>query len=196
MTAPEVVAALRPFVAWMDARGVPHRIGGSLASSVHGVARSTLDVDIVADLPGALARLLVLELGSEYYADEESIRDAVRLRSSFNLVHFATMVKVDVFLPKTGDYDRAAFQRFRREPLDEHSPQERFTIVTAEDIVLRKLLGYEAGGRVSERQWNDVRGVLSVQGEDLDRAYLDAWARWLGIAELLDRARADADAQR
>jgi hypothetical protein len=192
MTAPEVVSALRPVVAWMDAHGVPHRIGGSLASSVHGVARSTLDVDLVVELPESLAPLLAAELSGDYYVDEDSIREAVRRRASFNLVHLATMVKVDVFIPKAADYDLVAFGRFRREPLDATRPEESFLIVTPEDIVLRKLLWYEAGGRVSERQWNDVRGVLSVQGEALDREYLDLWAGRLGLTELLAQVRAEA----
>ena len=192
MTPPEIAAALRPVVAWLDGHGVRYRIGGSLASSVHGVARSTLDVDLVADVPGELAGELAADLGGRYYVDEELVREAVRRRSSFNLVHLATMVKVDVFLPGDADYDRTAFERARLEPLLEAAPDERLPFSTPEDIVLRKLLWYRDGGEVSERQWADVRGVLQVQRGALDEAYLELWSSRLAIADLLARARSEA----
>jgi hypothetical protein len=193
MTAPQVIAALRPLVEWFEARGVPYRVGGSLASSVHGVARSTLDVDLVAELPEPLVVLFARDLRDSYYLDEETIRDAVRRRSSFNLVHFASMVKVDVFLPKHADYDLTAFERFRREPLDAERPGERFYFVSPEDIVLRKLAWYRAGGESSERQWSDVLGVLRVQAPELDLEYLERWASELGVEDLLARARGEAN---
>ncbi len=34
----------------LESLGIPYAVGGSLASSLHGVMRSTLDVDIVADM--------------------------------------------------------------------------------------------------------------------------------------------------
>ena len=188
MTSPDVVRALRPIARWLDRHGVEYRIGGSLASSVHGVARSTLDVDLVADLPLHLARTLASDLAEEYYADAFLIEDAIRRRASFNLVHLETMVKVDVFLLGRGTYDREAFTRHERAALDVSSDGETFAVLTPEDIVLRKLLWYRQGGEISERQWNDVRGVLRVKGEGIDRRYLERWARELGIAELLDRA--------
>ena len=63
---------------------------------------------------------------------------------------------------------------------------------SAEDTVLAKLQWYRDGGGVSDRQWNDVLGVLKVQGTTLDRAYLEDWARELGLADLLRRALEDA----
>ena len=53
---------------------------------------------------------------------------------------------------------------------------------------MAKLEWFDRGGRVSERQWGDVLGVLRVQGETLDIEYLRQWADELGLAELLDRA--------
>jgi len=51
---------------------------------------------------------------------------------------------------------------------------------------------YRKGGEVSERQWRDVLGVLKVQADALDRAYLVEWANHLAVTDLLRRALADA----
>jgi len=64
-------------------------------------------------------------------------------------------------------------------------------VATAEDTVLRKLEWYRAGGETSERQWNDLRGVLKVSGAQLDREYMYEWARYLKIDDLLDRLLAE-----
>ncbi len=63
-------------------------------------------------------------------------------------------------------------------------------VATAEDVVLAKLEWFRASGEVSERQWRDIVGVIKVQDEHLDRPYLQAWARRLGVESLLERALA------
>ena len=50
---------------------------------------------------------------------------------------------------------------------------------------------FRLGGETSERQWWDVVGILRVS-EDADRAYLRHWAAALSVADLLERALADA----
>jgi hypothetical protein len=64
--------------------------------------------------------------------------------------------------------------------------------VSPEDIVLLKLRWFKETGGTSERQWNDVLGVLAVQAEALDFDYLTDSAKELGLQELLDRAKAEA----
>ncbi len=83
----------------LERLGVPHFVGGSLASSAHGIARATLDADMVADREPKHAETLTRELGPGLYADIEAIREAIQGRSSFNLIHIATAFKVDVFVP-------------------------------------------------------------------------------------------------
>jgi hypothetical protein len=71
----------------LERLGIPYAIGGSLASSLHGVMRSTLDVDIVADMKLEHIQPLVAALSKEFYADDEMMRDAIEHHSSFNLIH-------------------------------------------------------------------------------------------------------------
>lgn len=65
-------------------------------------------------------------------------------------------------------------------------------VSSAEDTILQKLRWFQKGGGVSERQWDDVLGVLKVQADALDYAYMQRWATDLGVAELLQQARVDA----
>jgi len=82
----------------LDALDVPYAIGDSFASAIHGVMRATMDVDLVADMASSDADPLAHALAGAFYADVESMREAVRHQGSFNLIHLATMFKGEVFL--------------------------------------------------------------------------------------------------
>lgn len=189
MTEPgEIRVALRPVVEALERMGVPYMVAGSVASSMHGVPRTTLDADLVARIDDVHARPLVEALGQAYYADEAMIRNAVRHGSSFNLIHQGSMVKIDVFVAKSRPYDASALDRRRRGKIEDLEVDA----ATPEDVVLSKLEWYERGGRVSERQWGDVVGLLRVHRGALDLAYLRRWAAELRVSDLLDRALGEA----
>ncbi len=189
----DALAAVVPLVAELERLGVAYYLGGSAVSSAHGVPRSSLDVDIVADLaPGHVASL-VDALKAIYYIDGGMIRDAIARRSCFNLIHLATSFKIDVFAVKNRPYDRVALARIEKKRVAENPSMVLF-LASPEDIVLAKLEWYRLGDEVSERQWNDVLGVLKVQADSLDRSYLDRWAAELGVADLLAKAQEEAGA--
>ena len=171
--------------------GAPYHLGGSLASSIHGFARATLDADLVADLRPGQGRKIAERLGGSFYADADALETAIETRRSFNVIHLESMFKVDVFVLKDTAFDRESFSRSRREAIGDVAEDVR--VSTPEDTVLHKLLWYEKGGRVSERQWNDLVGVIEVQGKRIDDLYLDRWARELGLEPLLAAARAEAE---
>lgn len=184
----DVVEALAPVVEMLERLGVRYRVGGSVASSALGVPRSTLDVDIACELGLAHVANFVAGLREGYYVDADMISDAIRRRATFNLVHLATMLKVDVFIRKGRAFDAQAFERVTRRPLDIAQGARSFDLTTAEDIILHKLEWYRLGGEISERQWLDLVGVLKVQATAIDVAYLRRWARELGVEDLLERA--------
>ena len=175
----------------MDALGVPYLIGGSLASAVHGVLRATLDTDLVADLRLEHAEPLARALGGTFYVDAESIREAVLHQRSFNVIHLETMFKVDVFVVKKRPFHHSQMER-RTAQVIATDPDRTAYVATAEDTILAKLEWYRLGGDVSERQWCDVLGVMKVQADRLDLAYLRQWAVQLNISDLLERAIKEA----
>lgn len=83
----------------LDALRVPYAVGGSLASSLHGVPRATNDVDVIVDLRSAHVSRLFSAIEGDFFVDIKMIHSALADRSSFNVFHQATMMKVDVFVP-------------------------------------------------------------------------------------------------
>lgn len=193
MNAPERFGALSRVTQALESLGVRYAVGGSIASAFYGVPRLTNDVDIVAELDKADVDDFAAALETEFYADVVAMRAAVLARRSFNVVSKADFSKVDVFVPPNGAWERLQFARARREQLVPEAESEPVLVATPEDTILAKLVWFEKGNRVSDRQWQDVRDVLEVQGVALDATYLRTWAAALRVGELLERAIAEAD---
>ena len=193
MTSPDVVFhTLVPIVEALEHLRVPYHISGSVASSKHGFGRSTVDVDIVADIRDEHVLPLVKLLDPNHYVDAAMIRNAILRRSSFNVVNLSTMLKVDVFIPKEGQFDRLGFTRAQLGIMPNTSSDRLFSYASPEDTILRKLEWFRMGGGVSERQWMDAIGVLKVQAKQLDYKYLWHWAHELSLEDLLQQALVDA----
>lgn len=188
MQSPDAIEAMTPVVAELERLGVKYYVGGSLASAVYGTPRSTLDVDLVADLAPKHVDPLAKALQVAYYVDARMISEAIVHKSCFNVIYLATNFKVDVFVVKDRQYNRVALQRIRQDTFSVEQPSTKFFLPAPEDVVLSKLEWFRLGDEVSERQWRDVIGVLKVQENLLDRSYLEKWAAELGIADLLEKA--------
>ena len=170
---------------------VRYLIGGSLASTLHGMVRTTQDSDIVAELRQEHVDAFIRELIIDFYIDEKMIADAIARQASFNIIHRDSFFKVDVFVPQMRPFMAEQMSRAQRQTLSIEPPAEAF-VATPEDTLLAKLEWYRIGGEVSERQWRDVLGILKVQGGNLDLDYLHKWAGELKIGDLLERALTEA----
>jgi hypothetical protein len=166
---------------------VPFFIAGSFASNAYGFYRATADADIVADIKQRHIEPLLAALSGRFYVAPEAVRAAVMNRSSFNVIEFETSMKIDVFPMKREMFQLEEMQRRIRKPLTPDGGTETW-LATPEDTILSKLDWYRLGGGVSDRQWGDVLGVIKVQGDSLDVAYLKHWAAELRLSDLLERA--------
>ena len=91
----EPLAVTLEVIGVLETLGVPYWIGGSLATALHGVARATLDTDLVAAMSREHIDYFARELEGSFYVDDEMIRGAIDHRSSFNLIHKNSMFQLN-----------------------------------------------------------------------------------------------------
>lgn len=174
----------------LDELGVPYALGGSMASSLLGEPRSTVDVDLAVQLDTATGEALLERVSARFYVPVDSAREAIEAHSSFNLVDTDNALKVDLFVVGDGLLDRMQIER--RVRLIVPGAPDGIWVTSAEDQVLRKLDWFRQSGSTSERQWRDVVGILRVHGAEVDTDYLSESARALDLSGELDEARRQA----
>lgn len=160
----------------LEAARLPFMLTGSFAMAYYGRPRMTRDLDIVVSLREDDVSDIVTALSPDFYIDADSVRAAVISQRLFNLMHFATSIKVDLIVRKSAEYRQVEFAR--RQPVQIHGVST--WIVSREDLILSKLVWAKDSG--SELQRRDVKTLLD---ESMDRAYLDHWASRLGVDEAL-----------
>ncbi len=134
---------------------------------------------------------LVASLAGLFYVDADMIKDAITRRSEFSVIHLSTMFKVDVFVARGDALSQSQLQRGVLAVADAKR-KIVLRVASAEDTLVHKLAWYRRGGEVSDRQWQDVLGILKVSGKRLDREYTESTAEALGVTDLLARARRDS----
>ncbi len=180
----------RKFLKILESLKIPYAVGGSMASSVHGHDRYTRDVGITVEPFPGKEEQLAGSFGPDYYVSLPAIRDAVRTRTSFNIIDTRIAFKIDVFVRKDEPFEQSAMSRAFPISLPDKA-DESIVFHSPEDTVLFKLRWYRLGGETSDRQWSDILGVLQTQAGRLEDGYLDHWAVDLGVKDLLDRARGE-----
>jgi len=186
VVADPIQVALRVATA-LESCGIRYVLGGSLASSISGEPRSTLDVDLVVAMADRHVQPFVEALGADFYADADALRRAIETRSSANVIHYSSSTKVDLFVAGGSPVDEQQLTR-RRRVLVATEPDRYLYAYTPEDILLQKLRWYRLSEETSDRQWRDIVGIVRVQGTALDREYLRESALLLGVTDLLERA--------
>ncbi|HXJ23145.1 MAG TPA: hypothetical protein VMT03_23200 [Polyangia bacterium] len=189
----EPIQVLLAVVERLDRLAVPYAVGGSLSSSVFGEPRASADVDLLVGLTPPQATPFVAMFLDDFYVDEDAVADAVRRHASFNVIHFATMLKADLFVAGAELLDQEQLRRRCAVTVVRDPPREAF-VTAPENIVLRKLDWFREGNGVSDQQWRDVLGVIKAQKPTLDIAYLVGIAKTVGLDELVARALAEAGA--
>jgi hypothetical protein len=171
----------------LDKLNIRYVLVGSFASSIHGLYRSTADIDILADITTELVDSLYTVLTKDFYVDGLAMRRAIARGGSFNAIHLDSVFKVDIFIASTDEFAREQLSRRQLRRLSGDQSNEVY-VATAEDTILAKLRWYRMGNETSNNQWNDVLGILEVLRDNLDEPYLRQWGEQLGIGDLLQRA--------
>ena len=167
--------------------GVPYLIGGSLASALYGMVRTTQDADVVAEMRQEHLSSFVSALQDEFYVDAKMIDEAIKRHSSFNIIHLETMFKVDVFVPRPRPFLQSQLARAQRQVFI-FGVEVSAKFASPEDTILSKMEWYRSGGEVSDRQWRDILGVMKTCSGELDLTYLKKWAGELQVSDLLEKA--------
>ncbi|HXO22161.1 MAG TPA: hypothetical protein VOA87_19765 [Thermoanaerobaculia bacterium] len=176
----------------LDDLGIPYYLGGSLASSLHGIPQSAQDAELVADLKPEHLKRLSAALSATFYIDRGKAAAAVRRRTSFRLLHLQTFHEVELHVLRDDPLPHQAMARRQRLAL----PGIEVAVASPEDVILQKLHGLRLGDEISSLAWEDVQGILKVQRSGVDLHYLGQRAKEMRLEGLLQRALDEAGAAR
>lgn len=185
----DVGALLKKVLDRLEKLEIPYLAGGSFASGAHGSFRQTNDLDLLIDFGPDQVSAFVAEFSPDSMLSEAEILEAIKSRrpyASFQVLLIDEFFKLDCFILQTDAFSQSEMSRRVRIAISEGVMG---WCATPEDIILRKLQWFVLGNKVSDRQWNDIVGVLEVQHGRLDETYLDDWATKLEVKDLLDEAR-------
>jgi hypothetical protein len=175
----------------LDQVGIEYALGGSMASSIYGVLRSTQDADLTVEPFPGREQMLADCFGEAWYVSVPAMREANTARTSFNIIHTAIGFKCDLFVRKDRPFDVSTMSR-RVSLAFPDAPNQPFWVLSPEDVILHKLKWYRLGNEASERQWLDVQNVIRAQAGKLDQDYLTHWAAELGVEDLIAELRQGA----
>jgi hypothetical protein len=162
---------LERLVIVLERMKVPYLTVGSMATISFGEPRLTNDIDVVIDLyQPQIAEFCAAFPDPEYYLSRRAVESAVSRRHQFNIIHPSSGLKIDCILPGRSEFDVSQMMRGVRQPILDNRTA---VFSSPEDVIIKKLEYYREGG--SDKHLRDIRGVLKMQGDKIDRAYLMAW---------------------
>ena len=167
---------LLQITAALEAKSIPYMLTGSLASSMYGIPRATNDIDIViAPERAQLLSLVQLFQRVGLMVHEQAAVLALNNRTQFNVIDFRHGWKVDLIIRKDREFSTSEFARKETHEVE----GMRLTLAAPEDVLLAKLEWAKIGD--SERQIDDAAGILKMQRETLDLAYIEHWVDVLDV---------------
>jgi hypothetical protein len=168
----------------LEALDIEYFTTGSMASIIYGEPRFTNDVDVVIRIaPGDVPRLAAMFPDDEFYLSAEAAAKAAAAFVQFNVIHPASGLKIDFMVAEPSEFNRSRFARARS---IEIAPGIRVRFASPEDVILRKLESFREGG--SDKHLRDIRGILRLCDQPVDRAYIARWASRLGVEDEWTRA--------
>jgi hypothetical protein len=142
---------------------------------LYGEPRVTHDIDFVVFLrPGDVTKLPEVFPPPQFYVPPASViaeEMARERRGQFNIIHADSGLKADFYIANRDELHAWAFRNSK------HYSVKRTSISLAppEYVILRKLEYHRDGG--SEKHLRDIRSMLAISGDQIDRAALHDWLR-------------------
>jgi hypothetical protein len=181
----EEFEVLRDITYRLHSGGIEYMMTGSMALAVYATPRMTRDIDLVLHVSEKNADVLIDLFKEDCYIDTHSVRDAIRDKGMFNIIHTESIVKIDCIVLKEDEYSQLAFSNRRTVDVEGVS----ISVIAPEDLILAKLLWEKKSG--SGFQLRDVQQILAG-AEKLDQDYLNTWAMKTSIHALLKKASENA----
>ncbi|KAF0155745.1 MAG: hypothetical protein FD159_2046 [Syntrophaceae bacterium] len=184
----EQLDVIKWLVAKLEENSIPYFITGSIASAYYGIPRFTHDIDLVVNVRKEDADRLVALFIHDGYISKEGIINAFAGTGMFNFIHDQTGWKVDFWISQGDAFALSCFSRARQVEI---YVGFYAVMATAEDVLLHKVYWHKL--TPSERQLGDARGIVAVQGECLDGAYIKKWSQKMGIAREIEQIMTGKD---
>lgn len=175
MTVAEIV---RVVVARLEAAGADYQIVGAVAYFLYGPTRFTQDVDFVVSMPAADLDRLLAALPEEFSVDPQARMELFTGTMRWVVTVAGSALKIEFFLLGSDEHHAEEFRRRRRVRLAEAGVDA--WVVTAEDLIVQKLRWSRS------KDIEDIRGILSLQGDSLDFPYIEKWCRTHGTLARLE----------
>ncbi len=181
-------------IAAIEAAGVAYMIGGAIATWAWGEPRTTLDLDVVVNIPLEAVGQLSKELEKrDMLVPEDIILDNIlenRADLPINAIHMYSGYKADLYPLREGDQLRAsAFER--RQKIDLGEPLGEVYLHSPEDLIIYKLWYYSISQQT--KHIRDITSIVITLGDELDFNYIEYWVNNRGLTslwgDLLDRIR-------
>lgn len=178
----EEIELLKDIARRLEDAGIEYMMTGSMALAFYSTPRMTRDIDIILQVSYADVGKIVALFKKDFYIDENSVRQAVRDQSMFNIIHNESVLKVDFIIRKDEEYRKEEFLRKRKITIEGF----QVSIVSPEDLILSKLVWAKTSQ--SALQLRDVKQMM-LNAKQIDHEYLTKWSKTLGVEELLTSVR-------
>ncbi len=165
----------------LDRASIPYMLTGSMALNFYGHIRATNDIDIVIQIKPSDVESILNLFESDFYVTREAVQEAVDREGMFNVIDSESVFKVDFIVAKKDPYSRQQFERRRSVRVKAND----IRVISPEDLILSKLDWSRES--LSEMQENDIRNIIRISGETLDKDYLLKWAGVKGLQKRLEK---------
>jgi len=177
------IEVIKKIVKDLEKLKIPYLISGGFAVNAWGRIRTTHDLDVIVVIGlKDIEALKKVFSADEFYFSDEAARQAILARTTFNIIHQETGLKIDFWVLKDDIFGKSQMRRrvkakFFGQPIYFISP---------ENLILIKLKWFRESE--SDRHFFDALSVYQAQ-KKLDKKYIAKWAQIQGTEKFLDKIK-------